>query len=395
MTSSLIALGNAVKLTGKSEKVLRKMVADGQLNATRTPQGHLRFTAQSLKEINPALSFDKSELSLGITGRYVRPKRLITTNHLKGELMESYVRDSSAVIAFCRGFEKEGVSLALMMMVDLMAQHSDSTGGIPCQPLGYLPGLLGMTQRKWTQTIEPALVQAKKIRTVTKNGIKVWVFADEYMSGPRALFKPVPTAKWEHKFPDAMMDGAPASPTMQELRAKGRERLQATHERMNREARPHGATEVEREALGLPDVPFRTSPMVPEGTMVALDSSMEEVARVTGINTDPKPYWETSQDKPEQLQPVPQKVEDTTPVQPVPSHSAYEVLKQAGIDVDGHPRGEFFWLRSDHHEQLNKWLETVPLNEIVARLDKARVTGRLPDVANTLVAYDSIVMGEK
>lgn len=311
--------------------------------------------------------------------------------------MESYVRDSRACIAFTRGFDKPDVSLALLMMVDFMALHFEESGGIPCSPPAYLSGLLGMTQRKWTQSIEPALVGAKRIRQVTRSGIKVWVFADEYMTGPKALFKPLSSIEqdWRVRFMDDITREAEvkaaSGKSVADLRAKARDGLRNTLAHMHGSSRPHGDTELEREALGLPDVPCVASTDEPDDTVVAFSTTINEELKGRDLYPTPPPKVE---DIAPPKMPFP-KIEDTTPVPETPSHSAYEILKQAGVAVDDHARGPLFWHRHEHNATLIEWIKLVPVNEIVVRLDKARLAGTLPEQPNSLLAFEAIVMGKK
>lgn len=344
MTSSRITLGDAAKLTGKSATKLKKMAEESLIPHHRAPSGRMKFSMQSLIQINPALSSTNSGLSIALSEGYARPKRLVTISHLKGKLMDSYLRDGTACIRFCRGFEKADVSFALMTMIDLMAAHYEDYQGIPSEPASYLSGLLGITQRKWTQSIEPTLVHSKRIRIATRAGIKVWVFPDEKMTGSKALFKPAPAPIWPERFPHGLQPST--SGDEREWRhmhlAEFTPRLDKTR------AEEHGS----------------------------LAQALQPVAPSPVSQPEPEP------------EPAPEPEPDKT------IYTAYEVLKQAGVDVDNHDRGEFFWLRADHNEVLSRWLKTVPVNEIVARIDKARLNGKLPAKPNGLLAYESIVMGD-
>jgi hypothetical protein len=335
MENSQIPLGDAAKLIGKTAKTLRKMVEDGQIKAQTTPSGQLRFSREDLTPFNQGLSSVKSELSQ----KYVRPKRLISPSYRekqdKGDLMQSYIRDVSQCLGFCKGFQGD-TSGALALLIDLMALHADEEGGVPCEPKSYICGMIGIGERKWTQTIEKTLVKAGRIKQITRKGIKVWVFPDDQMRGPKALFKPIGVQTW-------------VAPSKQE--------------------------DVQFRDMHLqqwPDAQSQSDP-VPKPIKPTPPPAIEEIAPPS--------------------MPMPAVIEDTTPIPDVPSHSAYEVLKQAGVDVEGHERGELFWYRSEHAEVLNRWLETVPVNEIVVRIDKARIAGNLPKSPNGLLAYENIVLG--
>lgn len=264
--------------------------------------------------------------------------------------MQSYVRDVSQCLGFCKGFQGD-VSGALALLIDLMALHADEEGGVPCEPKSYICGMIGIGERKWTQTIEKTLVKAGRIKQVTKRGIKVWVFPDDQMRGPKALFRPAPMAAGE-RLPMPVGDRFYRQP----------------------EAQPF-------DALGSP---------LPTGPV----TETNPVNEIT--DPAPKPIEPTppaiEEIAPPKM-PMPAVIEDTTPAVEVPVHSAYEVLKQAGVDVESHERGELFWYRSEHAEVLNRWLETVPVNEIVVRIDKARIAGNLPNSPNGLLAYENIVLG--
>ena len=79
---------------------------------------------------------------------------------------------------------------------------------------------------------------------------------------------------------------------------------------------------------------------------------------------------------------------------PVPMPSAFDVLERAGIDVESHPRGPLDWARAEHTVLLEEWCKKVPLNEIVVRLDKARIAGTLPTNPNGMLAFERIALGE-
>ena len=99
---------------------------------------------------------------------------------------------------------------------------------------------------------------------------------------------------------------------------------------------------------------------------------------------------QAAQDDPLEQDPIPPQPANP----PTPAYSAYAILKQAGVDVDGHHRGELFWHRHDHNDTLARWLEVLDVNEIVKRIDQGRVNGQLPDTPNSLLAFESLVLGE-
>lgn len=353
-----------------SAQKLKKMVEEGLIEARTTPTGNLRFSRQALSVINPRLLSDKT----AINQRYLRPKRLITPvylksrqNKVKGNLMETYLRDARGSIGFCKGFQGD-VAGTLNLMIDLMALHYED-GGIPAEPVTYIAGALGLAStRKWVQTIEPVLVASGRIKKVSRNGIKVWVFPEDMMSGPKALFRPLlpnPGPLVHAQDPgnvDARslawdeIGGDIREPLLESELAPNPGRImpvpETYAEALKREAQPHGPTEIAIDAADTPDRPM------------------------------PRPAPPPVTDNP-------------TPVADIPPRSAYEVLKQAGIDVDEHERGLAFWHRIEHGEILSRWLETVPLNEIVVRLDKARIAGILPSYPNGLLAYEDIVLDMK
>jgi|GEM_PF-3753076 len=318
---------------------------------------------------------------------YLRPKRLIypaTSIETPGSF--SYIRNAMACINFTRGFEKSEVGYSLSVMIDQMAIHLDEYGGIPSDPHSYVCGLIGTTPRRWKQTIEPTLIAAKRIRKVTRNGIKVWVFPDNKMKGPHALFRMASVSDLEEEL----------------LIAEADQKVDEVFHGLKPE-------DVLQEGVTDPDDAHDwKSPDDVDTSLV--DDAISEIHKTTGISNASlgRRPEEVSPDDlrapdtvnpPAPVHPVHQEVNDvdTIPVEKpatTPTHTAYDVLKQAGVDVDNHERGQFYWLRQDHNIILQAWLEKMPVNKIVDRIARAKHEDRLPKIANSLAAFEDIVFGE-
>lgn len=90
----------------------------------------------------------------------------------------TYLRNGDSALRYCRGLPIETAGI-LSMIIDIMAMHSQSAG-IPCEPKAYIAGLIGVGTRKWTQTIEPTLINAKRIVKVEHDGIMVYQINEKY-----------------------------------------------------------------------------------------------------------------------------------------------------------------------------------------------------------------------
>lgn len=243
-----------------------------------------------------------------------------------------YSRDASIALNFGAGlpFETKAV---LSILMDIMAIHGGR--GIPCGQPNYIAGLVGVGQRRWTQRIEPALIGAQKIRKTMRNGIEVYVFC-----GPSGI------GQAERRDTD---EEDPEPPR--------RESVAAPVARS-----PEPATKVQPRA---PDIQAASPPPV-----------------AAPISTPSRPASRA---------PIP-----AAPPTPnmVPAPNAYDLLKRAGVAVDDHPRGVFFWQRVDHAVILHGWLAKCPLDVVLDRLARAQQAGKMPKDANSLTAYESIALGE-
>jgi len=335
-------LKEAAKLLRLKYRDLKTMCDDGIVPHVRLSQGYIRFKSQHIEMLSPGLLGDKIEVSSG----YIRPKRLISpiyTSTDRGFGMDKYTRNARNALNLGSGlpWEARGV---LSMMVDLMAIHDNE--GIPCEPSSYIAGSMGLGQRKWTQGIEPILINARKIKRVRRGGIDVYVWYDGgYMHGDNAVIEPVRAAAPVHldKFASSV------------------------EKRMRRD----------RLSLNVSGMPITEDEAVPEGEahFVHPDGRVDKIvtADVSPVSPPPAPAAN------------PKRVLDV---------SAYDLLKSAGIDVDGHPRGVFFWARAEHTAKLREWMETVPLSEIAVRIDKARIAGQFNDHQNSMAAFEAAVMGD-
>ena len=345
--------------------------------------------------------------------------------------MKTYIRDADACMGFVRGFQKVEVSLALHMMIDLMAIHYDEYRGIPSEPSSYIAGQVGISEKMWAQTVQPTLMRAGRIRKVTRNGIKVWVFPDDMMTGEKALFRPLaqflgdvkmsPGNAMSHESiddPSLLVDDEAGSgewgPKPMGWEECNNQPVDEPPTMINEamDAAPAAPPRVksgEAEERHVPDTimgapnpeAFRDNPVVDDPNLTIhppidhgkrmMEETISEMKRigsrrdaVDGSGDDPEPV----------APPEPEVVEDNTPVPDIPSHSAHAVLERAGIDVTGHRLGELYWHRVEHNEILAEWLKVMSINEIVDRLNRARLAGKLPKNPNGLTAFEDIVLGE-
>lgn len=250
---------------------------------------------------------------------YERPKKVIkvalSPEHAKMEIRLRYLRDAKAAINLGAGLPFEHRA-ALALLVDLMVLHDNQ--GIPAEPSSYIAGMLGLGQRKWAQAIAPVLVETGRIRKVKRKGIEVYVWGDlSIFDGDKAVAILQP----EQDSPPRGMDGMPA---------KG-------------EA---GRAPLDTQAPASPQQPAWGGPL----------HGSEEFAPPPS----PPP---TPEEKPEI----------------VPAVTAIEILSSAGINVEDHPDGAFFWARREHSDVLDKWLEKLPASEISARLARALQQGQVTD----------------
>ena len=94
-------------------------------------------------------------------------------------------------------------------------------------------------------------------------------------------------------------------------------------------------------------------------------------------------------------------IDDPAPVEadvPIPLPSAADIFRRSGVSdewIDGHVRGELFWSRSDHQEDIKRWIsDGVPLSEIVVRIQRAWAEDKFPKDPNGMKAFDRFVLGE-
>lgn len=364
-----ITITNAAILLQVDIRKLKKLAETGEVYGEKNSKGFWRFCFEDLAAYKPALHIHKSRL----TSVYVRPKRLVFVrlNHAKGYVV-LYLRNAKEVLNLCAGLDAE-LSGILSRMIDVLATHDNQ--GIPVEPPSYAPGILGVGQRKWTQTYLPKLLGTRKIKRVKRHGIEVYVLADpELMEGPRAVVRLVTDEQlaaidrilndksgWkQHFWPD--------SPPI-----------------IQRDPRP------EVRIGRMPDEESNVAP-VDDELRETVDAMIRD--KIWDRSNDPvdmKPVEPPAEPKPVKAKLI---SDELVAVQPelVPKPVVYDVLKQAGIDVDGHPSGEFFWYRQEHQEVLDKWLRTVPVNEVVARISRAVQAGRFQDHANNLEIFTDTVL---
>lgn len=336
------------------------MVDDQVIQARMTPNGHYRFSRAELIKVNPALD----NINPKLNRTYLRPKRLITSIYRqtedKGDLSMIYLRDSAACLAFCKGFQ--GVTAgALSLMIDVMAQHKDQKG-IPAVPASYIAGLLGIGQRKWSQTVEPELMAAGRIKIVKRGGIDVYVFPDKFMVGDHALFR---------------FDQKDAVPQWVEAVEAGPQTVRAD---MNFKTKGPDSFESDLTIVEAEDAPDgQYIKLGDDGGLELVDTSSGEIVSTAKILDQ------------EEGEALPHPVEPDEPR--MPERSAYEVLKQAGVPVDDHERGELFWHRVEHGEVLAKWLrDGLTINQVVDRIARSVQAGHLPEPLNSMIALEHIVL---
>lgn len=272
-----------------------------------------------------------------------------------------YIRDAKLALAIGAGlsFREKG---AMSMLVDLMALHENQ--GIPIQPPSYIAGMLGLGQREWSQTIEPNLVRAQKIKRARRGGIEVYVFADHAAA---EVISPLEVAAV-----DARLEVKDRSVTPSDTALMRSLRTQAP-----------------AEMIGMVMVPPATGPvMIPAGSEPPKVLQTEDGTPVPGgrIPTDREIVVEFTEDAA-----IVSEADLKPKTEIVPAVSALEVLERAGLPVYDHPKGEFFWARSEHTEVLNRWCQTVPLNEIVARIARAVQEGRVDKHPNGMSAFAEFV----
>ena len=257
---------------------------------------------------------------------YERPKKVIkvalSPDHAKKEIRLRYLRDAKAAINLGAGLPFEHRA-ALALLVDLMVLHENQ--GIPAEPSSYIAGMLGLGQRKWAQGIEPVLVESGRIRKVKRKGIEVYVWGDSSIfDGDKAVAILQP----EQDSPPRGMDGMPA---------KG----------------------------GAGRAPLDTQAPAPSPNHMR-NEKLEE------------PTWWGSLHGSEEAPPSPPPAPEPKP-EVIPAVTAIEILSSAGINVEDHPDGAFFWARREHSDVLDQWLKKLPANEIAARLARAVQQGQVTD----------------
>jgi hypothetical protein len=266
-----------------------------------------------------------------------------------------YQRNAKTALAMGAGLTHEYRGI-LSMLIDLMALHDN--GGIPADT-AYIAGNLNIGSRKWNQSVLPTLLNAQKIKKVKRGGIDVYIWAHpEWATGPKRVIQ------------------------------------------METEAASSG----DKAEVGKNHYPTPPPPAILNSNEVLgfREDIAEEVREVTGIrrgvtDNDPSEFYNLKPAPPAEIvaPPPPDPAPKPEPQPDIaPAVSAMDVLERAGIDVSNHPRGDLFWARVEHNVTLEKWLETIPLNEIVARLARAQQQGLIDDHVNSLASYDQYVLEE-
>ena len=401
--STKISLTKAAKLLGREQKTVKKMVEDGILSARKTKEGSLRFSTEEIAAALPSISEHISMLS----GGYVRPKRIIGIKrrnfHIKGKNMEIYTRNAHRALSFGQGFKPE-VRLVLSALIDLMAMHQDK-GGIPATPDSYVAGMLGLGQRKWTQTVLPVLIDAKRLKRVKIQGIYVYRFDDRYMPGGQSaifelngnIWDLIPKKRMDDvQFREQFLQDAPRVTVQEAARAEaklnsadaypGPKRDLPTASTLHRDVTA-SATAIEKVRQEMIDdglIDLAPPPQEPENNA---GKPISEAKTTPVVPTDAK-------DRIDLVAPPQESATNPGLYEITPAPSAYTILHRAGIDVDDHHAGQLFWLRTEHQEIVDRWIKTKPVGAIVEAIDRARIAGKLPSRPNSLLAFEDIVMGE-
>lgn len=334
-----LTLAIAADLLGVSGRAVTKLIRSGSLKCRWTGSGQPRFSLLDLAQIKPDLLPD----NFRVISRYVRPKRLVTVPQsiTKGRNM-LYLRSARAALNIGAGLDLDARG-ALSILTDLMVIHENK--GIPASPPSYIAGIIGVGQRKWTQSLEPVLVRAHKIKRVKRDGIDVYVWADDSMtSGPGAIARPAPQSTNSGARIDVP---TPTPPQPVELFT-------------DRSYRPMTDRQLRDRIIA--DTPAPPAPSAP----MTKPTEPTEPAR----------------------KPPPPSLPEAPDLIPMPT--AMDVLKRAGYPTE-HERGDLYWLRVEHTEALREMTRTVPINEIVARIAAAVQDGTAPKSANSMAAFETIV----
>lgn len=427
----------AAQLLGISVKNLHEMADDNLIPHYRTAKGWLRFNSAHISELSPTLSKSllgvnsalspmlshglttdlTKQLTMELTSKittelnYVRPSRIITAKYKKGEKMFNYNRNAQEALNLGSGLPWEIKGL-LSILIDIMAIHDNN--GIPCDPPIYICGMLSIGQRKWTTVVLPALINAHKIKRVKRGGIEVYVWHDHnLMVGPRALVQEMlmPEMPYDRTQPYGSVHNPtiedeltrfPFTEMANDNDGKGIYTKTGDGPKVYDPPPAPGLALVPRVDVA-PDIHHNPllqdlvdRGMVKDETTVPEKEPEEVIAEALDI------VAELQESHPDLMGyeieidaggKTVEEFEESVMKELIPMPTAYDVLGRAGIDVENHPRGEFFWSRVEHTDVLKEWLETVPLSEIVVRIDKARIAGRLSDHMNRMEDFTDIVMG--
>jgi len=362
-----IPLSNAAKMIGIAAPKLRKMAEKGQVNGFLNENGRWKFQLEDISELNPSLLDDKFMISQS----YRRPHKVVKAaidRRFRG-MNVFYRRNAKSALAITAGLPLD-LRGALLMMIDLMALHEGK--GIPADK-HYIGGVLRIGSRKWTQTIEPGLIEAEKIKKVRRGSEDVYIWADpDMIEGPRRVI--------DFLFDENEGEGdlPPEAPFYVDT-PDDKDFSQPESELI-------GATEMLVE-LQKEDEKSQNDTSAGD-RWGAGNFTGDDVAREVASDPPPKAMMDEAKDSTRDATGIAKPANEEI----IPAVSAYEVLERAGIDVEGHPRGPFFWARAEHKEVLDRWLQAVPLNEIIARLAKAKQAGKIEDHLNNLGAYERYVM---
>lgn len=342
---------------------------------------------------------------------YRRPRKIpqakIPNLYNRKVVRVKYIRDAKAALAIGAGMEFREKA-ALSVLIDLMALHENQ--GIPAQPPSYIAGMLGVGQRTWTEGIMPKLLAAKKIRHTRRDGIEVFMWGDQEVAGRVSFLiehdpsvtgiAPVdlgPLVRADRRSSAGgvtiSIRGEPSSGPPAEMFAMGYA-PQAPKPLQTEDGTPVLAgqipTDREIEAEITEDAAIVAAADLKPEVLSPREAAAERIERMA----DPRTTMGVDPDEPQgEFWRVDRSGADLKPeVEPVPAVSALEVLRQAGLPVYDHPRGEFFWARTEHTEVLNRWLQTVPLSEVVARIARAWRDGEISPHPNGMAAFEGVVI---
>ncbi len=313
---------------------------------------------------------------------YQRPKKI---PHLFREGDTSYIRDPKNVANLAAGlpFSARG---ALSIFIDILSIND--WVGVPADPPGFIAWQIGVSEGVWYK-LRSTLLKAGRLKISIISGVRYYTLADpDYMPGGRyAVARPSTT-------PPQYSDGDPPPADQYPPMTKTERAADTTGpEPQDDEFKSyegHDDLLVVPEPIKSVTFPVREYQIIPDAvitlengdTVMADWIQPDDPARIEAKNNQPDP------DLAEPLIPPAPVLADN--IMPIPS--AYELLERAGVDVKSHPKGKLFWHQTGHKDVIRRWLAVLPLSEIVVRIDKARIEGRLPAKANSLMAYESIVM---